>query len=90
MLLEYWLRRRQNGKQESPVSPKIKHGAAGGVGVGMLLTVLQQASHQFGDFAGDWTPVIFMAAVVAATAGVGYVKGPKRAVKQTRKFFADE
>lgn len=73
---------------EKEVSPKIKHGGAAGVGVGMVLTILQQASSQFGDFAGEWTDVVFMAAVVAATAGVGYLKrDPRRAVKQARAYL---
>lgn len=75
---------------EREVSPKIKHGSAAGIGVGMVLTILQQASHQFGNFAGEWTDVIFMGAVVAATAGVGYLKkDPRRVVKQVRKWVED-
>lgn len=74
----------------NPVSPKVKHGAAAGTGTGMLLTILELASTKFGDFAGEWTQVIYMAIVLVVAVGVGYIKSdPKRAVTTVKQYLED-
>jgi hypothetical protein len=73
------------------VSPKVKHGGAAGLGVGMLITIIEQASAKFDHFAGDWTQVVYMAIVLAVAVGVGYIKrDPKRVIPTVEKYLGSD
>lgn len=73
--------------KNNPVSPKLKHGKAGEVGAGLIITVLIQAESSFGQFAGDWTPTVYLGAVIAAGAGIGYLKrDPLRVPKLVKRW----
>lgn len=77
-------------KKSNPISPKVKHGGAAGVGMGMLLTIIEQASTKFSVFAGDWTPVIYMAIVLVVAVGTGYIKRDPNRIVPTVKDYLDD
>lgn len=73
--------------KQNPVSPKVKGTAAGGLGAGVVIQMLQQSQSLFGDWAGDWTTAIYMGVVVVAGTAAGYLRDdPKRVKKWVQKW----
>ena len=76
----------------NPVSPKVKAGGLTGIIATLVVTVLSQFEDSITTWAGDWTPTVYLLAVVAASAGVAYLKGdPQRVIDIVDDYLsADE
>lgn len=78
--------KKQNRKQNK-VSPKVKYGSTAMTLTGLVITVLTQFQDRFGDFAGDFTPAVYMGVVVAVGSVASYITSDPNRVSEVTKAW---
>lgn len=76
---------------ENPVSPKVTVGGGVGIGGTLVTALLTSIDGAVSDWAGEWTPVIYMGVVVLLSIGMAYAKhDPARAVEYVYDYLSGQ
>src|SRR5699024_2947894 len=75
----------------NPISPKVKASGLTGIIATLVVAILSQFEDSITSWAGDWTPTVYLVAVVAASAGVAYLKGdPSRVIEIVDDYLSPD